>query len=90
MCGLLVVLPFAGLVPDHRAGFLARKREARASPETLPPGEGRRGTQARLSVGAKGRGITRPRSPAPAGTVVGETPSPREADGLAWGNRRFP
>jgi hypothetical protein len=47
-------MPFAGLVPDDRAGFLARKREARASPETLPPGEGRRGTQARLSVGAKG------------------------------------
>ena len=34
-----------------------------ASPETLPPGEGRRGAHARLSVGAKGRGITRRRSP---------------------------
>ena len=57
---LLVVLPFAGLVPDDRAGFLARKGDARGSPESLPPGEGKRGTQARLSVGAKGRGITPP------------------------------
>ena len=35
----------------------------RPSPETLPPGEGGRGAHARLSVGAKGRGIARRRSP---------------------------
>ena len=60
----------SGLVPKIGAGFLARKREARPSPENLPPGEGRRGARARLSVGAKGRGITRRRSP-----TAGEGPS---------------
>ena len=85
MCGLLVVVPFAGLVPDNRAGFLARTREARASPETLPPGEGRRGARARLSVGAKGRGITRPARSAQRGGRPGKPLRPVKRTALRGG-----
>ena len=47
-------------MPKIGAGFLARKREARPSPENLPPGEGRGGAAAMLKSKPKGRGITRP------------------------------
>lgn len=47
-------------MPKIRAGFLARTREERPSPESLPPGEGRGGTAAMLKSKPKGRGITRP------------------------------
>ena len=68
-------MPRSG-VPLDRAGFLARKREARPSPETLPPGEGRRGTHARLRVGGEGRGITRPARSAQAAEEGRGNPSP--------------
>ena len=37
-----------------------------------------------------GTGITRPARSAPARRKAGETPRPRQARGLVWGNRRFP
>ena len=46
-------------MPKIGAGFLARKREARPSPENLPPGEGRGGAAATGKSSGRGGGAAR-------------------------------
>jgi len=46
-------------MPKIGAGFLARKREARPSPENLPPGEGRGGAAATGKSSGQGGGAAR-------------------------------
>ena len=53
-----LVCALAGGAHDGRG--VRRGPRRGASPEPLPPGEGRRGTRARLRAGGEGRGITRP------------------------------
>jgi len=62
----------SGLVPKIRARGQARKREARPSPETLPPGEGWGGTAAMGKSSGQGGGATRSRrrGHGPAGRAV--------------------
>jgi hypothetical protein len=59
MSGLLCGVALCGLVPTIGAGFLARKRAARPSPESLPPGEGRGGTAATGKSSRQGGGAAR-------------------------------
>jgi|GEM_PF-6254839 len=59
-------------MPKIGAGFLARKREARPSPENLPPGEGRGGAAATGKSSGQGGGAARSRrrGHGPAGRAV--------------------
>jgi len=77
-------------VAENWGGVSGEDRCKRPSPESLPPGEGRRGARASSITRKGGRGITRPRSSAPRPRPWLGTPPLTPLMGLAWGNRRFP